>query len=83
MKGYSTIIVKGWVVILKDNRPVNYCAHSGWEGEEEEYLKPCPVFTALVDKYGGDCDIAEIISVHDDIWVHMEHCKVNFTDTAK
>tara|TARA_R110002072_G_scaffold71234_3_gene171069 strand:+ start:2078 stop:2302 length:225 start_codon:yes stop_codon:yes gene_type:complete len=71
MKSYGTIIVKGWIVVLQDNRPINYCAHSGVEGEAEEYLVPCPIFMALVDKYGEHCDITEIISVHVDITLHM------------
>ena len=61
--GYNRVVTIGWVVILKDNRPINYYADCGDVDCDTMWLWEDKVFSELCSRY-DEVNIMKIISAY-------------------
>jgi hypothetical protein len=66
LKEYNYIVSMGWVVVIKDNKVINYHADCG-DGLIDGYAYENKVFMALVEEMQDTVDITDVISVCNDL----------------
>ena len=61
--GYNRVVAMGWVIILQDNRPINYYANCSDPEEDLQWQWIDGVFAELCSRY-DEVNITKIISAY-------------------